>query len=244
MTIANSNNLTIILFTPYSSGNFLANVLSYNKNFIPKYNLQKNILPNLLDYTDINHKHNTILRSVPEKNQVTNWHSYELLCTLFYSKDTYVKPYPNWETEKDVIQILRNKKLYISTNKEKINKFIPKFLEANIKIFGVAHLVLQVDLIKLIFPEAKVIQLVNYEKIRELSIKLKVKHDPTHFFHLIKDHHLVTYKDAYQFDIGTLFDKDAFFKEVYKLLDWYDIEDKTLHTNVNEYYEKYVGLYA
>lgn len=232
MEIPNSKNVTILLYRCFSCGNFLSNILCYNKNFIPKIpgNLEIN------KYFNMNLKHGIIMETIPEVvSELVNWRKYELGCMAFYNfylGDLFEGRYHkfNYST------ILRAKKTI-----ENINPTVIELLKNNGHLFITAHEIDHMKVGKIIFPGSKIIQLINDDIVRNLSINLKTTKPVSQ--HIINEEKLTTVDLAYQFDIGTLFDKKAFFVEVEKLLNWYDIEDRTLDPRVNDYYDKYVAIY-
>lgn len=233
MEIPNTKNVTILLYRCFSCGNFLSNILCYNKNFIPK--IPGNL--NLEDYFNMDLKHKIIMDTIPTiSSELVNWRKYELGCMAFYNfylGDLFEGRYHkfNYST------------IILATNASKnINPIVIELLKSNGHLFITAHEVDHMQAGKIIFPKSKVIQLVNDDLIRKLSINLKIaKPVPGN---IINEEELPTVESAHQFDIGTLFNKEDFFNEVNKLLNSYDIEDKTLDPRVNEYYEKYVALYV
>jgi hypothetical protein len=89
------------------------------------------------------------------------------------------------------------------------------------------------------FPNAKVVELINYWDVVEKSIALK-----TNFPEAIpkwSDH--LTVEHSKKFDIGSMFDKDIFFQNIQKLLLDFGVVDTTLDQRVDEFYQRYIELY-
>jgi hypothetical protein len=233
MNYRESNKVICLQYRQYSCGRFVSNILSYNKNFLPQYNLEDSIP--LSVYSDINYKHEIILNTLPSTENLKKWRDYELGCDKFYGIKMYDgalyrKIYhaaTGTMNVKNFNQLLSNIK-----NKAKV------ILETtNFFVFIVSHYDICTKLIKEIFPNSILIEFINDEYINHLSKKIKT--DEPNNNNPIKFSNNLSYK----FDIGTLLCETSFFNEINKLLIHLKCEDTTLDPKVYDYYKKYVALY-
>jgi len=233
MIIPNTKNVTILFYRSYSCGNFLANILCYNKNFIPKISTSSHGgAYTVKDHFDIDIKHKIIMSSVPDEiTELKKWDKYELGCEGFYNfnLDKPLKMFDTFKKRDDYA-------------KKILNPLVTEILEMNGNTFIAAHGPYNLIFGKSIFPDARVIKLINDHEVNKKSKILKTGfYENTHHSTL---KYSIDYIDLnYYFDIGTMFNETDFFNEIYKLLNWYDIEEKTLDSRVKEYYKKYISIY-
>lgn len=225
-----SDKIICLQYKQYSCGKFLSNILSYNQYFLPQFNL--NTETSLIEYSDIHYKNDIISGTIPEYNNLKQWRHYELGCDKFYGIKLCEEA-----TLKKLIHDATN-----TVNSHMLNKLIseikPKVKEIleNDKhyIFIVSHHKVCTKLIRLIFPNALLVKLVNDELVNEISRNMK---SDGKFIDANFDNY------SYEFDIGTMFIKDKFFKEVESFLSYLKLDDTKLDSKVYGYYEEYIGLY-
>jgi hypothetical protein len=209
----------ILHYRPFSCGKFLANCLSYNANFLAQIPDQDKID----NYTDVDIKHQYIMSTIPEKDQLKKWRSYELGCLKFYNF------YLNEGSLTEKIQ--------------KLNPKVRKLIETEkYYTFIISHDATSLEVGKSIFPNSKIIQLINDDKAHDLSQQLKNTY-PFRYGHSYPQLKVEKGQSVFHFDIDSMFEKNSFFKNVDLLMDWLQIEDKTLDTRVNLYYDRYQDLY-
>ena len=239
MNWRDSKKVICLNYREYSCGRFVSNILSYNCNFLPLYNLD-NDTP-LDEYSDIKFKHKTILNTIPNSSNVRHWRLHELQCNHFYG----LKIEYDSKLIKELFHIPTQqiKKQPLQNMIESIKPRAKHILENNnYFVFFTTHDDLQLKLVKCIFPNAIVVQLTNDITLNDLSKKIKHFSDGLQ----TKRHYtqVFTYtEDSLKFDIGTIFDKTSFFSEVEKILKILGCLDVTLDPLVYEYYEKYINIY-
>jgi hypothetical protein len=235
MNYRESNKVICLQYRQYSCGRFVSNILSYNKNFLPQYNLEDSIP--LSVYSDINYKHEIILNTLPSTENLKKWRNYELGCDKFYGIKMYEPQlyrkifHTGTDTvnKKNFTELLNNIKLKAKQILENTNFFV----------FIVSHHHICTKLVKEIFQNSIVIEFINDEYINRLSKKIKTDAPDTNI--PVK---LIHYSNSsYKFDIGTLLCETSFFNEINKLLIHLKCEDTTLDPKVYEYYKKYIALY-
>ena len=228
-----SNKIICLQYNSYSCGRFVSNILSYNKNFIPQFSLDNSIPISV--YSDINFKHDTIMKTIPTNDKLKNWRDYELSCEKFYG----FKPYDN---------VLYKKVLHKPTNTV-IKKNLQQILESvkpkakeildckKFFTFIVSHQYFSTEVTKIVFPNAVHIQFVNDELVNKISKKIKSPKSDLPFKTIAID------KSLYHFDIGKIFNKESFFAEIQNLMLYLKCEDLSLDIRVHDYYKKYIDIY-
>lgn len=226
----------MLYFRRFASGNFLANILCHNREFVPKFNFDlsrngwvdgKSIL-NMSD-DELFATQLDVLKSTipPTKEECKNWWNYELLCYAFWSKDSHTF----------------NSMTDVELWKWKANLRIEpyKLMKRNKRCFIVMHDQIRQQYYKSVFPNATLVQLVNDKRTVEKGLKLKgskdhVAHPQTELPGVIDG--------AIQFDIDSIWDQAKFFENVDSLLETLNVKDKTLDSSVYEYYTSYINLYS
>lgn len=226
--------LIILHFRQYASGNFLANVLCHNREFVPKFNLDRG-RPNFIDAkkilkmsddelfaTQLDLVHKTI---PPTKQDCKDWWSYELLCSGFWVKEQKIfydiedVDFLTW-TENFRFEpwclMLRQKRCFIIMHEAKRNQYYNR-----------------------LFPNATILQLVNDEQTVQKGIDLKA---PAAYLNMVTPPNPIM-QNAIYFDIDSLWHQDLFFKNVDNLLETLKVKDKTLDSTVYDYYNAYINLY-
>lgn len=225
-----SNRIIILYYRRYSCGNFLANILSFNNNFIPKFVLDPftpRYNPRVVELCQLpwsveaeqecnKLKFQLLNTTIPtDPSDSVHWKKYELGCQEFWgwSVDEFDK----------VSQItLHNECGY--------------FLNNNKYCFITAHTEKQYNDVKNVFINAKTIELVNDKKSNYVSTVIKnidarYSHPPT----------LV---DSIKFDIDSQFNQTDFFKNIDQLLDQLTVDNKELDSRVYDYYNQYTKLHT
>jgi hypothetical protein len=215
--------IIILYYKPYSCGKFVSNILSFNKNFVAQIpftpgvkryhrmieKLHYDFDEQVLDEYKIKQIFLTI---PPTKDECKNWYEYELGCSMFWgfcSGDlNFDKLYPL------AIEMLKHKKY----------------------CFIVAHN--HNDWKKMIhaFPNAKTIEIINDNRIRQFSMKLKTGEWSSNFNNR-------TVENSFKFNIDAVFNKEQFFQQIDNLLRCFELENSSLDMRVNDYYQQYVNLY-
>ena len=234
-----SKKVICLNYKEYSCGRFVSNILSYNKNFLPLYNLD-DTTP-IEQYKSISYKHEVISKTIPIDKNLNHWRLYELKCDHFYGLKI--------EYDQKLIEELFHiptqqvKKIPLQRLCELIKPRAKLILQnTNYFVFFTTHDDYQLKLVQAIFPNTIVIQLINDEYINLLSKKIK---SITNVFKTKASYDAnFTLNDSYlKFDIGTMFDKIQFFAEVNRILNTLECEDTSLSPLVFEYYEKYISIY-
>lgn len=161
-------------------------------------------------------KHDTIMRSLPPREETKNWRDYELGCEQFWG---------TWANQLDTVPIC-----------DKANWM----LEQGKYCFIMGHDIDQCTALIKHFPFATVIKLVNDRSVNLLSRKLKTDWNTRIHTDFLKSFNP---PGCLHFDIGSLFNKQDFFKNIDCLLASIGIEDRSLDARVDEYYQKYCNLY-
>jgi hypothetical protein len=215
-----SDRLIILYYRGFTCGKFISNILSFNDNFLPQMIVSsrrrhpqiKRLLPRtnltdeILKEIKIEHIFGTI---PPTKDDCKNWVEYELGCGVFWGMDCY-----NGILDPTAVALIERGKYG----------------------FMVAHDSTELQSRLRIFPNAKVLEIVNDEPVYQLSSKLKSN--------IPMNIDLITpYRDSIKFEIKTLFNQTEFFKSIDQLFDDLKIQDKTLDNRVYDYYNQYIGLY-
>jgi hypothetical protein len=222
----------ILYYRSYSCGKFLSNILSFNKNFIPQiafntqthqWDLRVQNFKNLADDELTELKVTQVMLTIPpSKEECKMWDYRELGCRNFWGFNSPQVSLDNFE--------------YVS------DKFFPEvkqLLDSKKYCFIVAHENEVLKKCKTIFTNAKIIELVNDEDVNKVSILLKTSNH-----NKVAQPKNPTESSSIKFDIGSLFDQDLFFKNIDRLLEAFQIEDKTLDKRVYDYYNQYIGLYT
>ena len=217
-----SDRVIVLYYRGFTCGKFVSNILSFNRNFLPQMIVTnrnrrhpqiKNFLPTVSAITEeiltevkIAHIFGTI---PPTKDACKNWMLYELGCELFWGMN-----YLEGNFDPTAITLIKQGKYG----------------------FVVAHDLTELQHRLAIFPNAKVLEIVNDETVYQLSAKLKsnipMNIDP-----------ISSYEHSIKFEISTLFDQTEFFKSIDQILSNLKIQDKTLDNRVYDYYNQYIGLY-
>lgn len=173
---------------------------------------------------DINHKHQTIMLTIPPNDKLKNWMDYELGCYKFFGLDT-----------------LRGREIFTMSQLKLGDYLYPRtkdlLLENSCFVFAMSHNDRHYESWKGIFPLGIHIQFINDDEVNRLSLIIKRDTPP------LSPGRFSLKKDSYKFDIGTMFNKVSFFNEVSKLLTYLKVDDVSLDDRVNEYYDRYISLY-
>lgn len=234
MNYRDSNRVICLQFRPYSCGRFVSNVLSYNNNFLPQYNLDDET--SLDTYTDISYKHQVILNTLPNTEHLKEWRKYELGCDKFYGIKMYEPTLYRkiFHTGTNTI----NRKHFTDLLSQIKNRAKEILATTNLYTFIVSHHNVCTNLVKEIFPNSILIEFINDEYVNRISKKIKTSmpdsNAPVKIVHYSNE--------SYKFDIGTLFCQNEFFTEINKLMNYLDTNTE-LDSKVYEYYEKYKSIY-
>lgn len=228
-----SKKVICLQYKQYSCGRFVSNILSYNKHFLPQYNLDNNVSIDV--YSNINYKHQIIMQTIPDESNLKNWRDYELGCDKFYG----VKMYDDTLYRKMFHQATGLlMKVHFNNLLDTIKPKAKEIIETNnFFVFIVSHHDVCTRLVKEIFPNATLIEFINDREINRLSRKIKSNLVGSN------DNVVKFTNQSYKFDIGTLLDESRFFVEIFKLINYLGCEDMTLDTKVYEYYKKYKSIY-
>jgi len=215
--------IVILYYPAYACGKFLSNVLSFNKNFVPQISLSINnsrsYHPMIEEYSEEIleiYKFHQIFQSIPPKDQCKEWVKYELGCHQFWG--------------------------FMSSNLTPLDRVYDKclkILESKKYCFIITHDHLGLAECQKTFPNAKVLELTNYQEVLEKSMTIKTDNLDIKKFH----QYFSTIGDSIKFDIGSMFNKDIFFKNIQKLLLDFDVLDTTLDQRVDQFYQQYIELY-
>lgn len=226
------SKLIILYFRQYASGNFLANILCHNSNFVPKFVFDPYVpryYSDVLSLTDkeLYSKQLELLdTTIPEStDQCQEWWKYELGCAAFWAKD--VDTYRTWDPA-------------VWGNNLKSQPF--DLMNRGKYCFIVAHNLKQYRCINQCLPGATTIELTNCQRTVQSGQRLKI---PAETLKLMSPpfEPFRPIENSIKFDIDTLWDKEDFFNSVQHLLNMFDIEDKTLDSKAREYYNRYITLY-
>jgi len=223
-TWAQSPYIVILYYRGYSCGKFVSNVLSFNENFVPQMALTPSIkrynskIEQLVQQFDKellkDYKIQQIFLTIPpSKSECKQWEKYELGCSMFWGF---------WAGD---------------LNFNKLHPVVPELLTHKKYCFIVAHSYSVHQMLASKFPNATTIELVNDTEVRQLSINLKstINYLPAPLTKPIDN--------SIKFDIGSLFNKQQFFDNIYELLSKFDIPQRELDSRVYKYYQQYVNLY-
>ncbi len=223
MSWRDSDNIVVFFYNAYSCGKFVSNILAHNKNFVPQFALDGNLpahpsketydAMSLSELTDS--KHDSIMLTLPQKEQTLNWLDYELGCWNF------------WGFLADDVDI-----------NTPANPKAVWLLQQGVKCFLMVHEYQHMARIQTVFPNCQVVKFVNDQAINQQSKALKVSNTKTRWVNLsnIKTPFI-------DFDIGTMFDREVFFNHIDQLMLDLGIQDRSLDSRVNEYYQQYCNLY-
>ena len=194
--------MIFLIYPKYVGGKFISNCLALSKycvvqnSALAKIDLKfKNIDQSYYDF-----KLNSILKSLPVKDQITNWSMFEFGCDKLYGINEAFY-------QDNDIKTIREQ---ISTN-----KMLEEIQAHHKNSCTIVHdyRTLMKELV--IFPNAKIIEFKNFDAFRKLSAQLKSSIDPTQdsTYNLTKEYH---YKDQdfYQLE-SFVVDVDATFMEWY-----------------------------
>ena len=226
---ANYDKIVILYYRRFASGNFLANILCHNKNFAPKFVFDSNVpryQSNTLDLSPdelFKTQIDLLKTTIPDnKEQCQEWWQYELGCAAFWCNNNKIF----WDYDKETwTGSLRHEPL--------------ELLKQNKYCFIVAHNPKQYDCISSIFPRSTTIQLVNDSIVVETGAKLKFTSGYGPYVN--PENSLLD--SSIKFDIGSMLNKEQFFKNINSLLDCFNLPDKTLDPAVNEYFNRYTQLH-
>lgn len=239
MSWRESCKVVCLNYREYSCGRFVSNILSYNSNFLPLYNLDMET--SLEKYTDINYKHHTILKTIPLNDNLQKWRLYELQCNNFYG----IKVEYDQKLYKELFHAPTNtiKKIPFDKLLGSIKERAKLLIEQNkYYVFFTTHNDLQLKLVQTIFPNTVVVQLINDTLVNDLSKQLKAPQN------LLQDRQNIVStftlnEDFLKFDIGSMFEAERFFQEVKILIQNLGCTNISLDPLVLEYYEKYISIY-
>lgn len=235
-----SNRVIFIQFRQFSCGKFLSNVLSYNRNFIPSYNLKDNPIP-LNQMVDMSNKHSAIMGTLPDPEKRKQWLHYELSCVKFFGFDlSSDMNNPIFLATQGYIRqnVFNFTDKSISNLNMLINPKAKDILEnTDYYTFLMTHNDPYYAIYKAVFPMSIDIQIVNDARVNLLSQEIKSNTIP------VSHGKFKERSNTFKFDIDTMFNKNDFFDEIFRLLTYFKLEDQTLDDRVYEYYEKYIEMY-
>jgi hypothetical protein len=229
MSWKQSKNIVFLFYNPFSCGKFVGNILSYNKNFVPQFPLDGNRgnwysmeTYNAMSLDQImSIKHDTIMKTLPTtKQDCKDWKAYELGDRGFWGFDSNMitQEYLNFAT-------IRPKAEWL--------------LQQEVNCFYVFHKPTLVPIIQENFPNSRIIKFINDERINQLSQDLKNNEKQVKVVDLSQIHS----PGVIEFDVGSLFDKTQFFNNIDQLFKDLGMEDTSLDSNVDQYYQSYCNLY-
>jgi len=220
------SNTIILYYRQYSCGKFLSNVLSFADNVVPQLETSINYrrFHDSLLFLDTdkkftseqesflkNYKIERIFQTIPSSNdECQQWFDYEMGCIQFWGFNAN------------------------DLNISNINPIANAILNNKKRTFIMAHTASELDLLKLVFKESQVIEIVNDDYVNLISLRLKNRLPRQYPANEIKS-------DSIKFDIDCIFDKDKFFNNIEQLRTTLDIG--TLDDSVYEFYDKYTALY-
>ena len=215
--------IVILYYPTYACGKFLSNILSFNKNFIPQISLtinrSRSYHPMIEEYSEDMleiYKFHQIFRSLPPKDDCKEWTNYELGCNQFWG--------------------------FMSSNLtmlDSVHNTCLKILDSKKYCFIVSHDYSTCVECQKTFPNAKVIELTNYQNVVKKSVALKTNCSEP----ILKMPDSLSFDHSIKFDIGSMFDKDIFFQNIQKLLSDFNVVDTTLDQRVDQFYQQYIELY-
>lgn len=216
----------ILYYRQYSCGKFLSNILSFADNVVPQLETSSNYrrFHDSLLFLDTDkkftpeqesflkkYKIERIFQTIPTPNaECQQWFDYEMGCMQF------------WGFNASDLNI---------SNIDPIAKAISN---NNKRTFIIAHTTNELELLKSVFKENAVIEIVNDDYVNLLSLRLKNRLRRQYPVNEIKS-------DSIKFDIDCIFDQDTFFNNIEKLRTTLDIG--RLDDSVYEFYDKYIALY-
>jgi hypothetical protein len=220
----NSDKIVVLYYRRYASGNFLANILCHNRNFVPKFVFDIELdryRPNILDLDD-DELFQLQLDLLKTTIQCQEWWNYELGCAAFWAIDRHIF----WGYDpKTWCTNLRQEPF--------------ELLKRNKYCFIVAHNPKQYDCIKQVFPESLTVQLINDHEL--IAVGKRLKADPVSASRTTEPNPLIAH--ALKFDVSRIQHKEQFLTNVDRLLEHFDLPDKTFDPAVNAYYDKYIQLH-
>jgi len=229
-----SKRVICLQFREYSCGKFVSNILSYNNNFLPQFNLDTIDLTSA--YYDINFKHEIIMNTIPNNSLLKNWRKFELGNENFYGYN-FTDPtvynkiiHPGTNS----VKITAFDNLILSKIKEKVKEILET---TDYFVFIISHRPIFTRLIQELFPNVILVEFINDQLVNKLSQKIKTTKEKNTFG-------LVSFNNSeIKFDIGTLFSKKDFFQEIKLFMYNLGCSDIDLDEKVKEYYNKYISLY-
>jgi hypothetical protein len=217
--------IVILYYKRYSCGKFLSNILSFNKNFVAQIPLTLKVKryndrieaiqhPNYDSILNDYKMEQIFLTIPPDREECKNWMEYELGCSMFWNFN---------ETNFNVDDVHLN---------------CLRLLDDQKYCFIAAHTFDGYQKIKNVFKNAKTIELVNDDLIQTASLDLK---RPTGVY--VSTYSNQSILESIKFNIGSMFEKQIFFQNIFELLEYFNLEDSRLDDRVYDYYEKYINLY-
>ena len=162
----NADNLIIVWYPQYAGGKFIMNCLSLSRHCTP---IEIESCKHLLNYpTDYNYRLAKILSTLPSKDNMTEWLSYEFHTGKFYGADNSSGP-----------ELLAFKRMYSGKLRDTgPYQSITQLIDKNINFFaetrGDGKILSQY---LSLWPNAKIIKLINVEKFQTLAVYNKQKNN-------------------------------------------------------------------
>ena len=200
-------NIVIVHYPGYAGGKFIINCLGFNERCYPS------ILSNDLTYAD---KIPKLFATIPPSHEeCKNWLNYELSCGSF------------WPDRLNNIDFNQEIRLSDHARQTLNSKYC----------FMVTHGSMDLHRIKTQFPNAKHLELVNYDKFIEIAMTIKTgSYEP------------LAYKPPprgdFLFDIDSnIFDWDNFYPELVRCCQWLGIPPN-FDPRLKEFYTAYMTLHT
>ena len=183
----NSDNLIIMWYPRFAGGKFIMNCLSLSQHCVPMDIETCNHLLNFPD--DYNYRLSKVIGTLPPKNDMHLWFNYEFNNAKFYDDPEPSTVNHDWNNhsshESENLLFARFKKGIIHNGG--IDNRISNLIDKNIDFFAetrgnnIEHITRYISL----WPNAKIIKLINFEKFQLLAADKKqtgnIQHSTSHY---------------------------------------------------------------
>lgn len=165
----NSPNLIVMWYPRFAGGKFIMNCLSLSRHCVPMDIEMCNHLVNFP--TDYSYRLSKVIATLPPKEDMDRWHNYEFNNAKFYDD-----PEPDKYKSENLL-FSRYQKGII--HKDGIDKRISTLIDKNIDFFAEtrANNIDHITQYTSLWPNARIIKLINFEKFQPLAASKKQKNN-------------------------------------------------------------------
>jgi len=162
----NADNLIIMWNPRFAGGKFIMNCLSLSRHCVP---VDIETCMHLLDNpSDYKYRLDKIMSTLPAKSDISNWYQYEFNSEQFYDDMHPVL----FDSEFSVFLRMQEGDI----RKDGIDWRIAKLIENDIDFFAESRYnIRNINQYLSLWPRAKIVKLINFEKFQKLSSLRKIK---------------------------------------------------------------------